>query len=670
MIPAGLRSQVQAWIGEDPDPGDQGELRALLTACEQGDEQGRAALDELTYRFAGRLQFGTAGLRGQVGAGPNRMNRAVVRAATAALAGWLHEHGPGALSAADAVQAAGPAAAGASAAAGAGIGVLRPGRQKRRDRAPALPSRGSTAGMAVVIGCDARHRSAAFADEAAAVLTGAGIAVHLLPRPNPTPLLAFAIRHLSAAAGIMITASHNPAADNGYKLYLGDGAQIVPPVDEQIEAAIAGLGPLSKIPAGPLDGPLVIRHGDEVAQAYLDAIIAASPDPSAPPSAAPSPTAPLSAAPPPPDPPHATPLRETSALADRPPLRVVYTALHGVAASLALRAIERAGFPPPLVVAAQEKPDPDFPTVAFPNPEEPGTLDLALAQAERDRADLVLANDPDGDRLAVAVPDPAGSGGWRVLSGDQVGALIGSYLLERTAAGPEAGQRLVVTTVVSSTLLGKIAAAAGARYAETLTGFKWIVRAGRAVPGRRFLFGYEEALGYAVGDVVRDKDGISAALALLSLAATARGAGWSLLDRWDALEAEHGVHLTAQVTLHAPSPAGIMGRLRAAPPAALAGQPVTGSEDLATGAGISAGADVAAGVSGALEPGLPSADVLIYRLPGARVVIRPSGTEPKLKAYLEVVEPATAQTLAAARAVAAGRLGPLRTAVADLVAEG
>jgi phosphomannomutase len=355
------------------------------------------------------------------------------------------------------------------------------------------------------------------------------------------------------------------------------------------------------------------------------------------------------------------------------PLRVVYTALHGVAASLALRAIERAGFPAPLVVAAQEQPDPDFPTVAFPNPEEPGTLDLALAQAERDRADLVLANDPDGDRLAVAVPDPAGPGGWRVLSGDQVGALIGSYLLERTATAPEAGQRLVVTTVVSSTLLGKIAAAAGAQYAETLTGFKWIVRAGQGVPGRRFLFGYEEALGYAVGDVVRDKDGISAALALLSLAATARAAGRSLLDRWDALEAEHGVHLTAQVTLHAPSPAGIMGRLRAAPPAALAGQPVTRSEDLAAGADAPAGAaatDAAADADRAREPGLPPADVLIYRLPGARVVIRPSGTEPKLKAYLEVVEPATAQTLPAARAAAAGRLGPLRTAVADLVAEG
>ena len=596
MIPAGLRARVEAWIREDPDPGDRAELQVLLAACDQGGEPGRAALAELTDRFAGRLQFGTAGLRGQVGAGPNRMNRAVVRAATAALAGWLRERGHGA------------------------------------DRADGTSQAAAAARMAVVIGCDARHRSAVFADDAAAVLTGAGIAVHLLPRPGPTPLLAFAVRHLAAAAGIMITASHNPAADNGYKLYLDDGAQIVPPVDAQIEAAIARLGPLSQIPAGPLDGPLATWHGDEVAQAYLDAIIAAFPRP-------------LAGAP-----------RTGAAPTGAPPPRVVYTPLHGVAAGLALRAIERAGFPPPLVVAAQAEPDPGFPTLAFPNPEEPGTLDLALEQAARDGADLVLANDPDGDRLAVAVPDPGTPGAWRVLTGDQVGGLIGSYLLERTAAEPRPGRRLVVTTVVSSTMLAKIAASAGVSYAQTLTGFKWIVRAGRQAPGTRFLFGYEEALGYAVGDVVRDKDGISAALAVLSLATTARTAGRSLLDRWDALEAAHGVHLTAQVTLHAPSPAGIMGRLRAAPPAALADQPVTGSADLAAGAGT-------AGVSG-----LPPADVLIYRLPGARVVIRPSGTEPKLKAYLEIVEPATARTLVAARAAAAARLAPLRTAVADLVA--
>ncbi|MGN6175533.1 MAG: phospho-sugar mutase, partial [Streptosporangiaceae bacterium] len=524
MIPAGLRARVAAWIGEDPDPGDRAELQALLAACDQGGEPGRAALAELTDRFAGRLQFGTAGLRGQVGAGPNRMNRAVVRAATAALAGWLRERGPGAARADGTSQAA------------------------------------AAARMAVVIGCDARHRSAVFADEAAAVLTGAGIGVHLLPRPGPTPLLAFAVRHLAAAAGIMITASHNPAADNGYKLYLGDGAQIVPPVDAQIEAAIARLGPLSQIPAGPLDGPLATWHGDDVAQAYLDAIIAAFPRPLADaprtgiaPTGAPQAGAAQTGGPPAPGQP-VTAQPGTSAPADLRLPRVVYTPLHGVAAVLALRAIERAGFPPPLVVAAQAEPDPGFPTLAFPNPEEPGTLDLALEQATRDGADLVLANDPDGDRLAVAVPDPGAPGAWRVLTGDQVGALIGSYLLERTAAEPRPGRRLVVTTVVSSTMLAKIAASAGVSYAQTLTGFKWIVRGGQQAPGARFLFGYEEALGYAVGDVVRDKDGISAALAVLSLATTARAAGRSLLDRWDALEAAHGVHLTAQITLHAPSP--------------------------------------------------------------------------------------------------------------------
>jgi phosphomannomutase len=612
VISGEFRSQAERWITEDPDERDRAELRALLN-------DGSSAEAELADRFRARLEFGTAGLRGAVGAGPNRMNRAVVRAATAALAGWLREHNPAATR------------------------------------------------MGVVIGCDARHRSAEFADEAAAVLTGAGVRVHLLPRPNPTPLLAFAVRHFSAAAGIMVTASHNPAADNGYKLYLDDGAQIVPPVDAQIEAAIAGLGPLSQIPAGPVDGPLVTRHGDELARAYLDAIIAATPGP----PMSPSPGPPVSSPPRPQEP--AVPQPAAPAPAGRRPLRVVYTPLHGVAASLALRAIAQAGFPPPLVVAAQEQPDPDFPTVAFPNPEEPGTLDLALALARDDGADLLLANDPDGDRLAAAVPDPGAPGGWRVLTGDQAGALIGSYLLERTAADPEPERRLVVTTVVSSTMLGKIAAAAGVRYRQTLTGFKWIVRAGQGVPGSRFLFGYEEALGYAVGDVVRDKDGISAALALLSLAATARAAGQSLADRWDALEAAHGVHLTCQLSLHAQSPAGIMGRLRAVPSAALADHSVTSTDDLAAGACEAANAGGAAGAAAAepdspYGPGLPPSDVLIYRLPGARVVIRPSGTEPKLKAYLEVVEPATPQTLTAARAAAAKRLEPLRAAVGDLVA--
>ena len=568
MIGGDLRAQAERWIAGDPDERDRAELRGLL------DDGSEVAAAELADRFGARLEFGTAGLRGAIGAGPNRMNRAVVRAATAALAGWLQ-------------------------AGHAGPGAAESG---------------------VVIGCDARHRSDEFAVEAARVLAGAGIRAHLLPPRQPTPLLAFAVRHLRAAAGIMITASHNPPADNGYKLYLGDGAQIIPPVDKEIGAAIAALGDLAQVPVAAPDSPLIGRHGDEVARAYLDAIVGAVPGPQG----------------------HAEPAPAG--------LRVVYTPLHGVAAGLALRAFEHAGYPLPRVVAAQAEPDPAFPTVAFPNPEEPGALDLALALARKTGADLIIANDPDGDRLAVAVPDPAAAGGWRALTGDQVGGLLGAYLLDRDA-GPDPAARLAATTVVSSTMLSKIAAAAGARYAETLTGFKWIARAADGVPGARLVFGYEEALGYAVTPAVRDKDGMSAALALLSLATTARAAGQSLLDRWDALEAAHGVHLTAQVTLPTRAPAEVMAGLRARPPGSLAGLPVTAVADLAAGDG-----------------GLPPSDVLTYHLTGARVVIRPSGTEPKLKCYLEVVEPVGGRPLRQARAAASARLGPLRAAVAALVA--
>jgi phosphomannomutase len=573
VIPDDLRAQLAAWLAEDPDERDRAELEALASADGAGadgtEAAEAAAAEELGDRFGGRLEFGTAGLRGVVAAGPNRMNRAVVRGTTAALARWLRGPGRG-------IAGAGAAEAG------------------------------------VVIGCDARHRSDEFADEAAQVLAGSGIRVHLLPRQQPTPLLAFAVRHLHAAAGIMITASHNPPAYNGYKLYLRDGAQIVPPADIEIESEIRSLGPLSLVPLAPLDSPLIVRHGDEVARAYLDQICAASP---APPDAA--------------------------------WLRFVYTPLHGVAGGLAMRAFEQAGFTAPDVVTAQAEPDPDFPTVAFPNPEEPGALDLALAQARRSGADLVLANDPDGDRLAVAVPGPDGV--WQTLTGDQVGALLGAYLLDVTAPGPGDGDRLVVTTIVSSTLLSRIAAAAGAQYAETLTGFKWIVRADR--PGSRFVFGYEEALGYAVGEIVRDKDGIGAALALLGLAARARSGGRSLLDAYDALETAHGVHLTGQITVATAAPVDVMARLRAAAPAEFSGEKVLEITDLTGGTSR-----------------LPSADVLSYQLLGARVVIRPSGTEPKIKAYLEVVEPVIGGRLAGARQAAAARFGPLRDAVAALLA--
>jgi phosphomannomutase len=571
--PGELAERARAWIADDPDPADRAELQDLLDAAARGDAaggvSGRAAAADLADRFAGRLEFGTAGLRGAMGAGPNRMNRAVVRAATAGLAGWLGEHQP--------------------------------------------------PGTGVVLGWDARHHSAEFAREAAAVLTGAGIPVHLLPGRSPTPLLAFAIRHLSAAAGVMITASHNPPADNGYKLYLGDGVQIIPPVDAEIEAAIRGLGPLPGILLGPAGGPLITQHGDEIARAYLDAVLAASPG----------------------VPPPGGRVRD---------VRVVYTSLHGVAGALMLRAIDRAGYPAPYVVPGQTEPDPDFPTVSFPNPEEPGALDLALADARRLDADLVLASDPDGDRLAVAVPDPAAEGGWRKLTGDQVGGLLGAFVLDAAGAPEPPERRLAASTVVSSSLLSKVAAAAGVQYAETLTGFKWIVRAADQRPGTRFVFGYEEALGYAVGDVVRDKDGISAAIALLGLAAQAWAAGQSLLDRWDALEQAHGVHLTAQLTLPTRAPGKIMAGLRAAAPGTLGEAAVRSVTDLAGGGE------------------LPPTDALILRLDGARVVLRPSGTEPKLKAYLEVTEPVAPGGLAGARRRAESRMTPLRAAVEALLA--
>ncbi len=594
-----LRERVEAWIADDPDAGDRAELRALADQAFGGWDA--AALAELRDRFASRLEFGTAGLRGVVAAGPNRMNRAVVRAATAAVAGWLLGSGP--------------------------------------DGAPAGPDAPAGAGVSVVVGCDARHRSAEFAAEAAGVLAGADVAVHVLPLPCPTPLLAFAVRHLATSAGVMITASHNPAADNGYKLYLSDGGQVIPPADAQIEARLAALGPLAQIPVAQADSPLITRHGDEIARAYLDAVVATSAGP--------------------------------GSGSDRAKLIVVYTAMHGVAGDLMLRAIDQAGFAPPHGVAAQAQPDPDFPTVAFPNPEEPGALDLALADARRLGANLLIASDPDGDRLAVAVPRPggqdAGEAEWLVLTGDQVGALLGASLLERTAGQAAPGDRLVATTIVSSTLLSKIAAGAGVRYAETLTGFKWISRAADQVPGARFLFGYEEALGYDVGDVVRDKDGIGAALAMLWLAAEARSTGRSVLQRYDDLETAHGVHLTSQVTLRTADQAEVMRRLRADPPDALGDEPVTGLTDLSASHG---GVDVAQAGDAAAAPGggLPRADVLILRLVNARVVLRPSGTEPKIKCYIEIIEPLAGRPLPAARWTAAKRLAPIRSALEAVLA--
>ena len=539
----GVVARARAWLAEDPDLATRAELVALLDA---GD------LVALGERFGGRLEFGTAGLRGALGAGPSQMNRAVVTLTAAGLVAYLSGRGA----------------------------------------------------ASVVIGRDARHRSADFARDTAQVVTGAGLRALVLPRALPTPVLAFAVRHLGADAGVMVTASHNPKQDNGYKVYLGDGRQIVPPADADISAAIDALGALSSVPRGD-DGELL---EESIVEAYLDRVA----------------TVPLPGSP--------------------RALSVVYTPLHGVGRDLLLAAFARAGFPPPYVVTEQGSPDPDFPTAPFPNPEEPGALDLAVAAGAARGADVVIANDPDADRCAVAVP--LSSGGWRALTGDEVGALLGTHLLRR-APGLTG---TYACSIVSSSLLGRIAAFHGLGYVETLTGFKWIARA----PGLRF--GYEEALGYCVdpGGVL-DKDGISAALLVAELAAGLRAQGRTLLDLLDDIEVEHGVHATGQLSvrvLDLGQIAAAMAGLRARPPVVLGGRAVLSAEDLAAGVA-----------------GLPPTDGLRYVLAdGGRVVVRPSGTEPKLKAYLEVVTPVAGPgDLPTVRAAAHQGLARIKTDLATLI---
>jgi phosphomannomutase len=525
------------------------------------------------------------------------MNRATVRRVTAGLARYLDE----------------------AVSAKAGPGQLGP----------------DAADRPVVIGHDARRGSREFADEAAAVLTGAGRTVLRLPAPGPTPLLAFAVRYLHAVAGVMVTASHNPRDDNGVKVYWGDGAQIVPPVDTGIAAAAAA-GPLRDVPLGP-PGEFL---GDEVTEAYLDAILAAVPLPD---------------------------------FDSRKFLRIAYTPLHGVGLDTVQQVFARAGFQPMSVVPGQAEPDGAFPTLPKPNPEEPGALDLLMAEATRAGADLALANDPDADRVAVALPDPAARHGWRVLTGDEIGALLGDYLLRHT---PEPARRLLVTTIVSSSLLGELAAAAGAAFAETLTGFKWIMRASddpAVPPGHEFLFGYEEALGYAVTELVRDKDGMSAALALAGAAAEARSRGQTLADLLDDIARRFGLYATGQfsVGLSGGPEAGaaLLAAARNAPPLSLLGQPVVAVDDL--GLGLRTRAD------GTKDPlSLPRQDAIIWRAgDGTRVAIRPSGTEPKVKIYLQVVLPVAdpvsptgdLSTAGPIRAQAARRLADLRQEVSEVL---
>ena len=447
-----------------------------------------------------------------------------------------------------------------------------------------------------MIGYDARRNSDVFARDTAEVMTGAGFKAYLLPRPLPTPVLAFAIRELGCAAGVMVTASHNPPEDNGYKVYLGDGSQIVPPADAEIAARIAAVGRLADVPRGNAGTTLT----EEIVDNYLDTVAGLA--------------------------------------VDGPrDLSIVYTPLHGVGGTTVARVLEAAGFSEPAVVEQQAEPDPDFPTVAFPNPEEPGAMDLAMALARARGADLVVANDPDADRCAAAIPGPHG---WRMLRGDEVGALLAHALLSRGRRGTYA------TTIVSSSLLGKMATASGQPYVETLTGFKWIGR----VEG--LAYGYEEALGYCVDpEHVKDKDGVSALLLLCELAAEAKAEGRTLVDLLDDIAVRHGLHATDQLSVRVTDLgeiAATMSRLRSAPPTELGGLAVERVDDLTAG-----------------SPDLPPTDGLRYLLAdGARVVVRPSGTEPKLKCYLEVVVPVNPEDgVDAARIHAAGRLDALRDGV-------
>ncbi len=537
--PADLAERVRAWVATDPDPASRAELHDLLEAGEAGEA-------ELNDRFASPLTFGTAGLRGTLRAGPNGMNVAVVRRAAAGLAAYLL--------------------------------ATRPG----------IPS--------VVIGYDARRGSEQFAVESARVLAGAGLRATLLPGRLPTPVLAYAVRAFDADAGVMVTASHNPRQDNGYKVYLGGpagdpgaGAQIVPPTDAEIEAAIATAAPASQLALSED----FARLDDRVVEGYLDAITALT----------------------------LTPERD---------VRVAYTPLHGVGAGVVLRAFERAGFAPPAVVAAQAEPDPDFPTVAFPNPEEPGATDLLLELARATDADIAIANDPDADRCAVAV-------GGRLLSGDELGLLLGDHLLRRLPLGT---RHLVATSLVSSSALEALARTRGADFATTLTGFKWLARAG----GDELVFAYEEALGYAVGlRYVRDKDGISAALAVAELAAELKARGLTLTDRLDELACELGLFATSQVSVRLRDPRAAkraVELLLTATPPELGGIRVLAAADLSQP-----------------KDGMAPTEGARLTLAGGRIIVRPSGTEPKIKAYLELVTPAAELgDLAAARASATDRL--------------
>jgi phosphomannomutase len=590
----GLAARAAAWRDADPDPQTRAELDQLLAG-------GDAAA--LADRFDGTLAFGTAGIRAEIGAGPMRMNRLVAGRVAAGLAHYITTRDQGAV----------------------------------------------TAGVAV--GYDGRTNSAVFAADVARILSRAGVHVSMLPAALPTPVLAFTVRHVHAAYGVMVTASHNPRQYNGIKVYVRDGGQLLPPVDEQIAAAIDAVHPLH-LPAGWAEGSFDFTPADESVQAYVTAVAA-----------------------------RGRPGPGTRRL------KVVHTALHGVGDATLRAVLAAADWPAPIPVTAQQQPDAAFPTLPYPNPEEPDVLDLARETAEQADADLVLATDPDADRLAVMVPGPAG---WRAFTGDELGALLGDAALTRLAAHSldaqeplvEPGGRptVVATTVVSGSLLRRLAQAAGVRCVTTLTGFKWIARTGGA--DDTLIYGYEQATGYAVRpDLVADKDGISAALLVLQLATEEAQRDRTLLDRLDDIALAHGLHVTGQRVLHADGPTGLarladaVARVRKEPPRLLAGQPVTVTdlqEDVA-------GAVDLAGGQAERSPGqpIPAADVLIWHAgasalsASARVMIRPSGTEPELKIYAEVARPVRSRAeLAAARADAEEQVEQMLAAAASALEPG
>ena len=578
-----MRAEAEAWLAEDPDPSTRDELRALL---EKGDEE------SLVECFAAPLEFGTAGLRGILGPGPGRMNRAVVRRVSCGLGRYLLEHAEG-------VRECG-----------------------------------------VVVAHDARRLSIEFAEDTARVLAALDIPVHFFGQDAPTPVAAVAVRRLGASAGVMVTASHNPPEYNGYKVYWDNGAQIIPPHDEGIHAAITAIGRLHEVPLVEMEEARASGLIREVSDGFFEEYYL-----------------------------EVLELRRHAAVEKN--LGIVYTPMHGVGGRSVVELFNRAGYPELHLVEEQFEPDGEFPTVRFPNPEEEGAMDLSLALAEEVGADLVLANDPDADRLAVAVPDP--NGGYRMLSGDQIGTVLGHYLLTENLPGEI--HPLLMTTIVSSQLLSRMAKAAGAGYQATLTGFKWIANGAqerRANRGEELLLGYEEALGYSVGMVTADKDGVSAALIFAELTALSRSRGQTVLEGLEEISREHGLHYTRQRSLVLPGREGaqrivdIMARTRAHPPVELGGARVSGLIDYQDG---STRALVEGMDSPPAPEGIPSSNVLAFFLEdGTRILLRPSGTEPKIKFYIEVVEPlAEGEGMDAATERAAARVATLEAEMLALV---